>query len=137
MDNSENQMNPPLFKAKIFISLKGMDWRINSSKLMYGGFILLITIASIASQFKLSLPVDYLIRTILFSLLGLILFASYWGTHENEKKFGKIEGELRISLDSIDVNNSNYSWNQIDQVKFGVYAILGEKLWSDTYTIAR
>jgi hypothetical protein len=137
MGNSENQMNHPVFKAKIFIPSKGIDLRVNSSRLMYGGFIFLITIASIASLLNLSLSVDYLIRTLLFSLLGLILFASYWGADENEKKFGKLEGEVRISLDSIDLNNSNYSWSQIDQVKFGVFAILGEKLWSDTYPIAR
>jgi hypothetical protein len=121
MGNSENQMNHPVFKAKIFIPSKGIDLRVNSSRLMYGGFIFLITIASIASQLNLSLSVDYLIRTLLFSLLGLILFASYRGAHENEKKFGKLEGEVRISLDSIDFNNTKYSWSQIDQVKFGVF----------------
>lgn len=130
-------MNQPIFKAKIFIPSKGIDWRIDSSRLMYGGFILLITIGFIASQLSLSLSIDFLIRAILFSLMGLILFASYWGANENEKKFGKLEGEVRISLDSIDLNNSKYSWSQIDQVKFGVFAILGEKLWTDTYPIAR
>jgi len=130
-------MKYPAFKAKIFIPSKGINWRINSSRLMYGGFILLITIGFISSQLSLSLSIDYLIRTLLFSLLVLILYASYWGAHENQKKFGKLEGEVRISLDSIDFNDSLYSWNQIDQVKFGVYAILGEKLWSDTYTVAR
>jgi hypothetical protein len=110
-------MKLPAFKAKIFVPFKGIDLRVNSSRLMYGGFISLITIASIASQLNLSLSIDYLIRTLLFSLLGLILFASYWGAHENEKKFGKLEGEVRISLDSIDFNNSKYSWSQIDEVK--------------------
>jgi hypothetical protein len=116
MGNSENQMKHPVFKAKIFIPSKGIDWGVNSSRLMYGGFIFLITIASISSQLNLSLSIDYLIRTLLFSLLGLILFASYWGAHENEKKFGKLEGEVRISLDSIDLNNTKYSWSQTDQV---------------------
>ena len=32
---------------------------------------------------------------------------------------------------------SGISRSQINQVKFGVFAILGEKLWSDTYPIAR
>lgn len=137
MGNSENQMKHPAFKAKIFIPSKGIDWRVNSSRLMYGGFILLITIAFIASQLSLSLSFDYLIRTLLFLLLGLILYASYWGAHENEKKFGKLEGEVSISLDSIEFNDYLYSWSQIDQVKFGVFAVVGEMLWSDTYPIAR
>ena len=102
-------MKYPAFKAKIFILSKGIDWRINSSRVMYGGFIFLITIASIASQLNLSLSVDYVIRTLLFSLLGLILSASYWGARENEKKFGRLEGELKISLDSIEVNDFSYS----------------------------
>lgn len=130
-------MNHPEFKAKIFIPSKGIDWRINSSRLMSGGFILLITIAFIASQLNLSLSVDYLIRTLLFSLLGLILFASYRGAYENEKKFGKLEGEVRISLDSIQLNDSLYSWSQIEQVKFGIFAVVGETLWSEWYPIAR
>ncbi|WP_139189895.1 MULTISPECIES: hypothetical protein [Rhodonellum] len=130
-------MKYPAFKAKIFIPSKGINWRINSCRLMYGGFILLITIGFIASQLSLSLSIDYLMRTLLFSLLGLILYASYWGAHENQKKFGKLEGEVRISLDSIDFNDSLYSWSQIDQVKFGVFAVVGEILWSDTYPIAR
>ena len=86
MGNSENQMKYPAFKAKIFIPSKGIDWRINSSRLLYGGFISLIIIAFIASQLSFSLSFDYLIRTLIFSLLGLILYASYWGAHENEKK---------------------------------------------------
>ncbi|MGY6523511.1 MAG: hypothetical protein ACXIUD_17400 [Mongoliitalea sp.] len=130
-------MKYPAFKAQIFIPSKGINWRINSSRLMYGGFILLITIGFIASQLSLSLSIDFLIRALLFSLLGLILYASYWGANENEKKFGKLEGEVRISLDSIDLNNTKYFWSQIDQVKFCVFAILGEKLWPDTYPIAR
>ncbi len=130
-------MKHPVFKAKIFIPSKGIDWRVNSSRLMYGGFILLITIAFIASQLSLSLSFDYLIRTLLFLLLGLILYATYWGAHENAKKFGKLEGEVSISLDSIEFNDYLYSWSQIDQVKFGVFAVVGEMLWSDTYPIAR
>lgn len=137
MGNSENQMNHPRFKAKIFIPSKGIDWRINSSRLMYGGFILLITIAFVASKLSLTSSVDYLIRTLLISILGLILYASYRGAHEKEKKFGKLEGEVRISLDSIELNDSLYSWSQIDQVKFGVFAVVDEMLWSETYPIAR
>jgi hypothetical protein len=125
-------MNHPIFKAKIFIPSKGIDLRVNSSRLMYGGFILLIAIAFIASQLSLTPSIDYLIRTFLLSLLALIFYASYRGAHEKEKKFGKLEGLVKIRLDSIDFNNSKYSWSQIDQVKFGVFAILGEKLWSDT-----
>jgi hypothetical protein len=137
MGNSENQMNHPIFKAKIFIPSKGIDWRINSSRLMYGGFILLIAIAFIASQLSLTPTIDYLIRTFLLSLLALILYASYRGAHEKEKKFGKLEGLVKIRSDSIEFNDSLYSWSQIDQVKFGVFAVVGERLWSDNYPIAK
>jgi len=130
-------MKHPIFKAKIFIPSKGIDWRINSSKLMYGGFYLLVVIAFVANRLTLSLSIDYLIRTLLIAILGLILYASYWGSHEIEKKFGNLEGELRISLDSIELNDSFYSWSQIDQVKFRVFAVVGEMLWSQTIPITR
>jgi len=137
MGNFENQMKHPVFKAKIFIPSKGIDWRINSSKLMYGGFFLLVMIAFAASRLTLFLSIDYLIRSLLISIFGLILYASYWGAYEIEKKFGNIKGEVKISLDSIVLNDSFYFWSQIDQVKFGVFAIVGEMLWSKTIPITR
>jgi hypothetical protein len=137
MGNSENKMKPLAFKAKIFVPFKGIDWRINSSKLMYGGYFLFLTIGLIASQVNLSSNIDFSIRTLLFSILGLIFYSAYWGSREKEKKYGKLEGELEICVERIRINDYSYSWTEIEKFEFRIFQVVDEILWTETYPIAR
>lgn len=125
------------FKSKIFVPAVGFDWRVTSSRLMYGGYLVLVIILLIASNLDLTDYADYLTRILSFSILGIIIFASFWGTREKEKKHGKFKGDLLLSLDYISVNNTRYSWSQLVEFKLGLFSVLDEKLWSETYSVAK
>lgn len=137
MGNSEKLMNHTEFKSKIFVPSVGFDWRVTSSRLMYGGYLILVIILLIASNLDLTDYADYLTRILSFSILGIIIFASFWGTREKEKKHGKLKGDLLLSLDYISVNDTRYSWSQLVEFKLGLFSVLDEKLWSETYSIAK
>lgn len=104
---------------------------------MYGGYILFLMIGLIASQVNLSSNIDYSIRTLLFSILGMIFYSAYWGSREKEKKYGKLEGELEICVERIRINDYSYSWTEIEKFEFRTFQVVDEKLWSETYPIAR
>lgn len=104
---------------------------------MYGGYFLFLTIAIVVSQVNLSSNIDYSIRALLISILGLILYAAYWGSQEKENKNGKLEGELEICVAGIRINNTSYSWLEIDKFKFRIFQVVDEMLFSEIYPIAR
>jgi hypothetical protein len=135
--NSENLMNHTEFKSKIFVPAVGFDWRISSSRLMYGGYLVLVIILLIASNLDLTDYADSLTRILSFSILGIIIFANFWGTREKEMKHGKLKGDLLLSLDYISVNDTRYSWSQLVEFKLGLFSVRDEKLWSETYSIAK
>jgi hypothetical protein len=135
--NSENLMNHTEFKSKIFVPAVGFDWRISSSRLMYGGYLVLVIILLIASNLDLTDYADSLTRILSFSILGIIIFANFWGTREKEMKHGKLKGDLLLSLDYISVNDTRYSWSQLVEFKLGLFSVRDEKLWSETYSISK
>jgi len=95
---------------------------------MYGGYFLLVAIAFAASRLQLSLSIDYLIRTLFISILGFILYAAYWGSCEKEKKYGRLDGEIEVWLDGIRLNDTTYTWSEINKVVFWVFQIVDEML---------
>lgn len=116
---------------------KGIDWRINTSKLIYGGYFFLLLTLLLAGMEAFSTSADNLIELFGFFMLGIILFGSYLGAHEKEKKHGVLDGELEFGLDGINLGDVSYSWDEVSNFKLGLFAVLDEMLWSETYFITR
>ena len=122
------------FQAKIFTIKPGFDWRLNSSRLFFGGFIFLILFLIFAQTFEFDLQT---VQSISFFLFVLIMVGSRWGYNEKQKKFGKIEGELRINDNSISIHGIGYELKEISNLAFNLLQVLDEQLWSESHPISR
>ena len=120
------------FQAKIFTIKPGFDWRMNSSRLFFGGFIFLILFLIFAQTFEFDLQT---VQSISFFLFVLIMAGSRWGYNEKQKKFGKLEGELRINDNTISIHGADYEWKEISNLAFNLLQVLDEQLWSESYPI--
>jgi hypothetical protein len=75
--NSENLMNHTVLRLEFFFPAAVFDCRIISSRLMYGGNIVLLIIYLIDSNSELTDFADYLTRIISLLILGIINYISF------------------------------------------------------------
>ena len=119
------------FDATIFISGKGISWRITSRRLMNFSMLAFILIAITSSYFDLNTLSDYTVTLTLIILFSLMPIASYWGYHAKEYKYGKLEGYLSITTDGIAINEKIYSWPEIQDLQYKIDHTLNELLFPD------
>ncbi|MCO6360969.1 hypothetical protein [Roseivirga pacifica] len=114
------------FQASIFIPSNTTDWKPNSSKMLFGGIVLLIAFGG-ANYF---LDINTLLGIIIAFVLWLI--GAIWGLSERQIPNGAFKGQLFISEDSIKINQKTYTWTEVNNFSFKLLHFLGQELHSST-----
>lgn len=122
------------FKAKIFKPSSGFDWKLNSSRLFFCGFLSIMILGLIAEILDLS---QNIVRPSFSVLVIVIIASSWWGYHERQKKHGRLSGELRITNIYVTIDEIDYPWKRISNFSFKILQVLDEQLWDEYYPITR
>ncbi len=61
----------------------------------------------------------------------LIIVGARWSFNEKQKKFGYLDGELKITEQNISINGKEYDWQEISNFSFDIQQVLNEPLWED------
>lgn len=114
-----------VFKAQIFKKGKGISLRINSTRLVIIGFILMFLIpGNYSNKDYVDDPISLLI--VLIPII-IIFIGNRWGLSEKQKKHGKLEDELQITDETLVFDNKIYNWEFISNFKFDALEVCDEE----------
>jgi len=121
-------MQDQSFIANIFIPNKGFDWRLTSSRLLYGSSGILVIFGIVVGQLDLNYDQNEQVKIVFFALMILALIGARWGAKEKERIFGLIEGQLEITTSYLSIKDKRYYWDSISNFSFNVLQVKGEPL---------
>lgn len=116
------------FKSTIFNPRTGIDFRLNSARLIYGSLGFMLLYLALTQLLQTNSETD---KAVFISLFLLIIVGARWSYNEKQKKFGYLTGELKITEQIISIDKKEFNWQEISNFSFDIQQVLDEPLWED------